>query len=127
MNFVEKPAIQRWTRPNFIGRNFGQRKMEVLTIDQAVLANPQISLDVGPVELTWKENGWGDELGHTDTTRATDQQLQMENSRLRIETEVLLHMLTVSELQKDELRNQLNQMKEEIAALIQRFENEDST
>jgi hypothetical protein len=111
--------VSRWSRPGFVSLLFG-RKPEEFRIDRGGNEDGVIRLGVGGVKMRWDCNGVWTNLNldvqpvHNDLTPQQIRDLQRENAQLEVECEILLHMLTMSEMTKAEGRRALEELKEQI-------------
>jgi hypothetical protein len=117
------PAIARWSRPGFISRMIGSRKAENFQILRTADDNLAIPLTVGNGHLEWQNGRW--ENRNLDVQPTNDvlsrenlAALQRENAELQIECEILLHILTVSEITKSKAQRELNDLRGQISEAI---------
>lgn len=124
---AKMPAVARWSRPGFLSRVFGGVKTENFMISHAPDSNIPISLNVGNARLKW-ENGIWHNLNFKiqppkDTlTQKEIRELERENAQLQVQCEILLHMLTVSEMSKVQAQSTLSDLKAKISERVAEIE-----
>lgn len=119
--------VGRWTRPGFIDRNFGKPTPDTFMINRRADSNIPIEIKFGGVHLRWQDGQWtnlnlDEQPTNHNPTLSEISTLQKENAQLQVECEILLHMLTVSEMTKAKCMNQLNELKSKISTLVQKIE-----
>ena len=125
-------AIGRWTKPGFFDRNFGKPTPENFSTNHRADANIPIEIKFGPVHLRWQDGRWInlnlDEQPPNPTPSLQEiSALQRENSQLQVECEILLHMLTVSEMKKVKAQNKLHEIKGKISNILTQIEEQESS
>ena len=100
-------------------------------INQRGDASSPINLNCGEVNLRWQDGRWInhnlDEQPNNPTPSLQDVALlQKENSQLQVECEILLHLLTISEMEKTKAKNKLQDLKSRISELLQKLENREN-
>lgn len=121
------PAVARWSRPGFLSRVFGGAKAESFMISHAPDSNIPIALNVGNAKLKWENGIWHNLNFKIQPPKETLSQkeirdLERENAQLQVQCEILLHMLTVSEMSKIQAQNTLNDLKAQISERISALE-----
>jgi len=114
------PPIARWSKPGFLSK----KKPESFGIYHKADGNLPINLDVGDAKLRWEDGVWKNlnfDQQPTNANPSTSEivELQKENAQLRVECEILLHMLTVSEMKKAKAQETLSDLKVRIANLVE--------
>jgi hypothetical protein len=126
------PAVARWSRPGFVTRVFGARKAENFAIDRKPNDNVAIPLTIGNGQLLWQDGRWNNckldvqPMSH-NITRQERAALERENAELQVECEILLHMLTVSEMNKSRLQKKLDDLRERITESLQEIDPDPSS
>ena len=119
------PPVNRWSRPGFVSRVVGSKKPENFVISD-YLKNNNISLNVGGIRLQFQNEKWvnlDEPRRENQSAKRIDlRKLEMENSQLQLQCEVLLHMLTLSELKKAKHQGKLDQLKKQISNSIDQYE-----
>lgn len=121
------PAVSRWTRPTLIERMSKSPKAQQFPINHRPDANVSIPLTVGNANLEWHDGAWVNQNIDEQPVNANPStqeiaQLQKDNAQLQVECEILLHMLTVSEMKKVKAQNRLAELKQRIAELVEQIE-----
>jgi hypothetical protein len=121
------PPVARWSRPGFVSRVFGARKAETFAIDRKPNDNIPIPLVLGNGQLVWQDGRWNNcnlEVQPMNHHPAAQERaaLQRENAELQIECEILLHMLTVSEMNKSRLQKKLDALRDKIAESLEEID-----
>ncbi|OHT08169.1 hypothetical protein TRFO_23374 [Tritrichomonas foetus] len=122
------PAINRWSRPGFIKGVFG-KKADEFAIARGPTDNNPITLNFGNANLIWEDGHWKNlNFNHQpqalNPSKAEIKKLQKENAELQVQCEILLHMLTVSEMSKIKAQTKLNDLKAEITRRVKTIERE---
>jgi hypothetical protein len=117
------PAVPRWSRPGFISRVMGCKKAESFTILRTADDNLPVPLELGNGHLEWRQGRWENlnldvQPQAIDSSRERIAALQRENAELQLECEVLLHLLTVSEITKTQAQKDLAELRRQIAHAI---------
>ena len=123
------PAVAKWSRPGFIQGLFG-KKPETFNIARGAIDNCEIVLNLGSANLKWEDGRWENlnfqhQPQNMNPSKAEIKKLQKENAELQVQCEILLHMLTVSEMSKVRAQNYLNDLKEQISQKIKQIETEE--
>jgi hypothetical protein len=126
------PPVARWSRPGFVTRVFGARKAENFAIDRKPSDDIPIPLSLGNGQLVWQEGRWNNcnlDVQPMSHSLAPQEQaaVERENAELQIECEILLHMLTVSEMNKSRLQRKLNDLRDRIGELLQEIDPDSSS
>lgn len=122
------PAVGRWSRPGFIQGLFG-KKPETFKIARSAIDNREIDLNTGSANLKWENGHWHnsnftEQPPNLHPSKAEIHRLQKENSEMQVQCEILLHMLTVSEMSKVRAQNRLNELKEQITQKLRQIESQ---
>lgn len=120
------PAITKWSRPGFLERAIGNRKPERLVIDRLPSDNCPIDLNMGNVRMRWENNKWmnlnlNEQVVNTNPSEPQVTEIIRENAQLRVQCEVLLHMLTMSEMNKAKAQNKLVDLKQRIQETLEQY------
>ena len=123
-------AIGRWTKPGFFDRNFGKPTPEQFNLNRRADSNLPIEMKFGPVHMRWQDGHWvnmniDEQPPHPAPSLTEISQLQKENAQLQVECEILLHMLTVSEMKKVKAQNKLNEIKGKISSILEKIEEQE--
>lgn len=124
------PAVSRWSRPGFVSRLTG-KKPESFMISRTGDSNIPISLNVGSAHLQWENGKWNNlnfsiEPPKEKLSQKELKDMERENAQLQVQCEILLHMLTMSELSKADAQNTLKELKSQITSRIRELgEDED--
>jgi hypothetical protein len=126
------PPIGRWSRPGFVSRVFGARKAEDFAIDRKPNDDIPIPLQLGNGQLVWQDGRWNNcnfDVQPMCHSLAPQEQaaVERENAELQIECEILLHLLTVSEMNKSRLQKELDSLRENIAESLQEIDSDSSS
>ena len=127
-NQVSVPPIGKWTKPGFFNRHFGA-KPDSFAISKRGDSNTPIEIKIGNVHLRWEDGNWinmnlGDISNNSNPPLQEISNLQKENAQLQVECEILLHMLTVTEMKKAKSQRQLADLKQRISSILERIEDE---
>lgn len=125
MSQASVPPIARWSKPGFLSK----KKPEMFGISHRPDANVPINLQLGDAQLRWEDGCWKNLNFDTQPANAnpTSQEIfeiQRENAQLRVECEILLHMLTVSEMKKTRAQETLSDLKIRISKLVELAESQ---
>jgi hypothetical protein len=120
-------ALPKWTQPGFLGKIFRSGAHENFAIQRKANANVPLSLQVDEVQLRWEDNSWAnlnvDEQPREAIPSATELgNYKKENEQLRIECEILMHMLTQAEIAKTKKEAELAARKQTITTLLERVD-----
>ena len=129
---AQMSAIGRWTKPGFFDRNFGKPTPDVFATNRRANTNLPIEMKFGPVHLRWEDGHWinmnlDEHPAHPAPSITEISQLQRENSQLQVECEILLHMLTVSEMKKVKAQNKLQEIKGKISDILAKIEDQEKS
>lgn len=91
-----------------------------------------IEINCGDINLKWDDGTWinqnlDQQIQNPNPTNKEIKELQKENAQMQVECEILLHMLTVSEMEKVQCQNKLTELKAKIAKIVDEAENESSS
>lgn len=123
--------ICRWEEQNKISKFFHPTKQN-FGINRRADANTPIEINFGPVHLRWQDGSWTnlnlpEQPANPNPTLQEISKLQRENAQLQVECEILLHMLTVSEMKKVKSQNKLTSLKNQISAILEQIEKEEQS
>ena len=82
------------------------------------------------MHLRWQDGSWTnlnlpEQPSNPNPTLQEISKMQRENAQLQVECEILLHMLTVSEMKKVKSQNRLTSLKNQIASILEQIEKEE--
>jgi len=111
--------VSRWTRPGFLSRLCGPRKVEGFVFDGLADAHSAIPLDIDGAHLVWEDGSWlhrgpDYEAGRVRLTEDEEAALADENGGLSAQVEILLDTNTSYELKRAALREKLAALEQQI-------------
>ena len=116
------PAVSRWSRPGFVTKLTG-KKPESFMIARTADSNIPIALNIGSAHMQWENGKWHNLNFQVEPPKEkmSDKELkdlERENAQLQVQCEILLHMLTMSELNKAEAQKTLKDLRRQIQSQI---------
>jgi len=120
---MSRPAVGRWTKPGFLAR---KKRVDFGLTRQAYTKAP-VTLEVQGVRLRWEDTAWmnmglDEQPSNAHLSADRIHQVTEENEKLKVECEILLHMLTALEIKKAKNRRMLADKRQIILGLIERAE-----
>ena len=112
-------SVGKWTKPGFLNKkpvNFG--------INRKGYSNGPLTLNVQEANMRWEDGSWqnlnlDEPPKNAYPTIEEIKRIREENDKFRVECEILLHMLTQSELKKAKNKRALSDKKQKILVLLE--------
>jgi hypothetical protein len=121
--------LPNWTKPGFVGKLFKAGAHENFAINRRANSNIPLDLRMQDASLRWEDTSWAN-LGLPSQPQNSNPSLnditkfQRENQQLMVECELLLHLLTESEMAKAKKQLILADRKQQLATLLERVDSE---
>lgn len=112
----------RWKKPG----PFGNKPQDFMISHRGNAKTP-INLKTGELDLVWAETGWMNnkitqQPEHAYPSLKELENVKKQNAELQVSCEILLNLLTKSELKKAEISSRLADLKQELVTLADRAE-----
>lgn len=120
-------TLPKWTKPGFMGKIFG--KPDQFSLSRKAESNIPISLNIGDTKIKWEDTMWvngriTEPVRTANPTLKEIREMKIQNSKLQIECEILLNMLTAAELKKSKLQKELSEKQNIMLDLVQKVESQ---